>query len=64
MPTYSYHCPNCKREWERIKSIKDDSPEYCPECIEGGPYKMTRLISRGTGIVFRGAGWTPKFHSR
>lgn len=65
MPVYSYLCPNCEREWECTKSIKDDTPEYCPECsaADGVQHRMKRLISRGTGVVFKGGGWTPKFHS-
>lgn len=61
-PIYDYRCPKCEREFDRVKSITDDTPEFCYECA-GDPVTAERLISRGTGVIFRGAGWTPKFHS-
>ena len=45
MPTYEYICGNCKYEFEKIQSIKDDSLTKCPKCHkEKLTLKSTRKI--------------------
>ena len=51
MPTYEYMCGNCGR-FEEFQSIKAAPLAACPKC--GG--KVTRLISAGGGMIFKGSG--------
>ncbi len=50
MPTYEYKCEDCG-VIEILHSIMDDAKEECPECGRGG---LERLISLGTGFIFKG----------
>ncbi len=53
MPTYEYRCLKCKKKFERLQSMKDPQVKKCPKC--GG--KPERLISGGTGLIFKGTGF-------
>ena len=53
MPTYDYECNKCHNRFEIFQSMADDPLEHCPEC--GGPVK--RLITGGSGIIFKGSGF-------
>jgi putative FmdB family regulatory protein len=54
MPTYEYKCKDCEEIFERFQKITDPPlEEECPVC--GG--KLTRLISGGIGIIFKGSGF-------
>lgn len=53
MPTYEYECGKCKKRFDVFHSMTDDSVRKCPEC--GG--KAHRLISAGTGVIFKGSGF-------
>lgn len=53
MPTYEYQCQKCKKRHEAFQSITAKSLTTCPKC--GG--KLTRLISRGSGFLFKGSGF-------
>ena len=53
MPTYEYKCNNCEEIFERFQKITDPPLEECPVC--GG--RLTRLISGGIGIIFKGSGF-------
>lgn len=52
MPTYEYRC-ECGVEFEEFQSITADPVANCPEC--GKPAE--RLISGGTGLIFKGSGF-------
>lgn len=52
MPIYAYKCPDCGEEFERVKSIKDETIELCPKCEA----EAKRQISR-TSFQLRGSGW-------
>jgi len=52
MPTYEYLCSNCGR-FEEFQGINDPPLKHCPKC--GGP--VSRLISPGLGIMFKGSGF-------
>ena len=54
MPTYEYKCITCGQEFEHFQSIKDDPLSICT-CEKKGDVK--RLISNGTGIIFKGSGF-------
>jgi len=53
MPTYEYHCKNCRFEFEEFQSIAAEPLQVCPKC--GG--LVERKISGGTGLIFKGSGF-------
>ncbi|HFB67772.1 MAG TPA: zinc ribbon domain-containing protein [Calditrichae bacterium] len=53
MPTYEYKCKQCGHQFEAFQKISDDPLTECPEC--GG--EVVRLISGGTGLIFKGSGF-------
>ncbi|MCG3153590.1 MAG: hypothetical protein DKINENOH_00180 [bacterium] len=53
MPTYDYDCSSCGRTTEIFQSITAPPVEKCPHC--GG--KVSRRISGGTGLIFKGSGF-------
>ena len=54
MPTYEYRCAACGNEFEMYQSIKDDPIKICPKCKS---QSAERLISAGSGILFKGTGF-------
>lgn len=54
MPTYDYQCDACGHTFEAMQSMKDDPLSVCPECDRP---ELRRLITGGTGIIFRGSGF-------
>ncbi|HOP07172.1 MAG TPA: zinc ribbon domain-containing protein [candidate division Zixibacteria bacterium] len=53
MPTYLYHCLDCKYEFEEFQSITDPVIDKCPKC--GG--RAERIITGGVGFLFKGSGF-------
>ena len=53
MPTYSYRCPECGREYDKFQKMSDTTLAKCPECGNEGE----RQISGGGGVVFKGSGF-------
>lgn len=53
MPTYDYKCLNCDFKFEHFQTMTDQPVKECPKC--GG--KAKRLISGGTGLIFKGSGF-------
>ncbi len=53
MPTYEYECRQCGGQFEYLQSIVAPPMEKCETC--GGP--LTKLISAGTGLIFKGSGF-------
>jgi putative FmdB family regulatory protein len=53
MPTYEYECTKCNHAFEEEAPITAPPRQRCPRCRS----KVQRLISGGTGIVFRGSGF-------
>lgn len=54
MPTYEYECRECSYRFEELQSIHDNPLRRCPQC---GKLKLSRLISAGTAIIFKGSGF-------
>ena len=52
MPTYEYECGTCGT-FEQFQRITEDPLSDCPRC--GGAVR--RLISSGSGIIFKGSGF-------
>ena len=64
MPTYEYRCKSCGGRFEIFQSIKDDALARCPEgsCVSEddsmkGEGEISRIVSGGAGVVFRGDGF-------
>jgi putative FmdB family regulatory protein len=53
MPTYEYECTKCNHAFEEEAPITAPPRQRCPLCRG----KVQRLISGGSGIVFRGSGF-------
>ncbi len=54
MPTYEYVCGACGHEFEVFHSITADPVRKCPAC---GKLKVTRKISIGAAVLFKGGGF-------
>ena len=54
MPTYSYLCESCGKEFERFQMITAKPLRMCPVC---GKKRLKRLIGSGAGIIFKGSGF-------
>lgn len=54
MPTYDYQCESCGHVFETFQSMSDDPLRQCPECSENA---LRRLISGGSGVIFKGSGF-------
>ena len=53
MPTYEYECTHCGHTFEASQKITDPPLGSCPKCHK----KVKRLISGGSGIIFKGSGF-------
>ncbi|MFA5363247.1 MAG: FmdB family zinc ribbon protein [Candidatus Omnitrophota bacterium] len=53
MPTYEYECTKCGNRFDVFQKMTDDPDAKCPKC----KIKAKRLISGGTGIIFKGSGF-------
>lgn len=54
MPTYEYLCDSCGHQFDAFQSMMDDPLKDCPACSTPA---LRRLISGGTGVIFRGSGF-------
>lgn len=54
MPTYDYQCDSCGHVFETFQSMSEDPLKKCPECAE---LALRRLISGGSGVIFKGSGF-------
>ena len=53
MPTYDYICKKCDHTFEYFQTMSDAPLENCPKC-KG---KVRRLVSGGSGLIFKGSGF-------
>ncbi|MFA6349641.1 MAG: FmdB family zinc ribbon protein [Candidatus Omnitrophota bacterium] len=53
MPTYEYECSHCGNQFEAFQRMTDKPLEECPKCHK----KVKRLISSGSGVIFKGSGF-------
>ena len=58
MPTYTYRCQTCEKEFEIVQSFKDESLEECPSDCSGALKK----VFSGVGISFKGSGFYKNDH--
>lgn len=52
MPTYEYECSACGLKFERRQAMSEPPIAECPECRG----EAHRLISGGTGFIFKNSG--------
>ena len=61
MPTYEYVCKKCGHEFEARQSISAPALKNCPKELcprkKWGRGKVTKQISVGTGLLFKGGGF-------
>ena len=53
MPTYDYECSKCGNRFEKFQKMSDRPSASCPDCGADAH----RLISTGSGVIFKGAGF-------
>ena len=53
MPTYNYYCSDCDTHFSYFQKMSDSPISNCENC--GG--KIKRLITGGTGLIFKGSGF-------
>lgn len=56
MPAYDYVCDTCNSSVEVTHGIFEEKNVLCEKCLK----KMRKVISGGTGTLFRGQGWVSK----
>tara|TARA_B100000029_G_C16865228_1_gene700931 strand:+ start:136 stop:369 length:234 start_codon:yes stop_codon:yes gene_type:complete len=54
MPTYNYICLICNRKFVVFQNMNDQSISDCKYCDSK---KVERIISGGSGLVFKGSGF-------
>ena len=60
MPTYEYACPVCGIV-EAFQSIKEAALTKCPKCHKR---KVTRMVSSGGAVIFKGSGFWETDYNR
>tara|TARA_B110000263_G_C15188689_1_gene455020 strand:- start:209 stop:451 length:243 start_codon:yes stop_codon:yes gene_type:complete len=54
MPSYNYKCLGCKKFFIAFQSMNDKYLTCCKFCDSN---KIERLISAGSGLIFKGSGF-------
>jgi len=53
MPTYNYYCSECDAHFSYFQKMSEIAKSNCEKC-EG---KINRVITGGTGLIFKGSGF-------
>ncbi len=56
MPTYEYICKDCGERFEHFQSMSSPPLEQHSSCEKEGS-DVERVISGGTGLIFKGSGF-------
>ena len=56
MPTYDYLCNECGEKFEHFQSMSSSPLNKRPNCKVKN-CKVERIISGGTGLIFKGSGF-------
>lgn len=54
MPNYNYQCSQCGHKFQEFQGMSEKALTKCPECKKN---KLERLISGGSGVIFKGTGF-------
>ena len=61
MPTYEYECAKCKKSFEIVQSMRDETLKTCPKdkcrMKTWGKGKVKRKLGVGAGFIFKGSGF-------
>src|SRR4051794_10845407 len=61
MPTYEYVCSKCGHDFEKFQSMAEKPLTVCPKELcakkKWGKGKVTKKISAGAGLIFKGSGF-------
>ena len=59
MPTYDYLCRECGKKFEHFQSMSSPALKTFPLCKNCNKEncKVERIISGGTGLIFKGSGF-------
>jgi len=53
MPTYEYKCLSCGVQFDAFQKMSESPLENCIECRG----KVRRVVSGGSGLIFKGSGF-------
>ena len=53
MPTYNYYCNKCDQDFSYFQKMSEKPVDTCENC--GG--NIERIITGGTGLIFKGSGF-------
>ena len=53
MPTYNYYCSNCNLHFSYFQKMSESPFSECEKCGS----QIKRLITGGTGLIFKGSGF-------
>jgi len=56
MPTYEYVCNECGERFENFQTMSSKPLTKRPDCEENN-CNVTRVISGGSGLIFKGSGF-------
>ncbi len=56
MPTYEYICRDCGNRFDHFQSMSS-APLEEHKCCKNEPSSVERVISGGTGLIFKGSGF-------
>ena len=56
MPTYEYICRDCGKRFDHFQSMSSPALEE-HKCCKTEPSSVERVISGGTGLIFKGSGF-------
>ena len=56
MPTYEYICNECGERFENFQTMSSRPLTKRPDCVEKN-CNVTRVISGGSGLIFKGSGF-------
>lgn len=54
MPNYNYECSKCGHTLQEFQGMSEKALILCPKCKKKS---LVRLISGGSGVVFKGTGF-------
>ena len=54
MPTYNYICLACDKKFSIFQSMDDKSVSNCKHCESK---RIEKIITGGSGLIFRGSGF-------
>lgn len=53
MPTYEYHCPRCKANYDLHESFSAEPTHQCQQCARG----TAKRVIHAPRVVFKGSGF-------